>query len=84
MARNDVVTRRGNASVDETFPEHFNNGKLRVFTNPCGEVFVQNTESRVTMRINAVRHDIEFTTEGCFVEPVRVTNTIGHRVSRRR
>jgi hypothetical protein len=57
-------------------------GCLRVYSNPSGELFVENTKAGVTMRIAAVPTGLQFTTEGR-VEPIRVTNTIGWHIGRR-
>lgn len=66
----------------ESFPIHYDDGRIRVFTNPCGEVFVKDIRSGAQMRINSHGRGLEFTTDGR-VEPIRVTNTIGWLVSPR-
>ena len=67
----------------EQFPIHYERGYLRVYTNPSGELFVEDTRSGVSMRINPSHPDgLEFTTDGR-VEPIRVTNMIGWRVGPR-
>ena len=67
----------------DQFPIHYERGHLRVYTNPSGELFVEDTRSGVSMRINPSHPSgLQFTTDGR-VEPIRVTNTIGWRVERR-
>ena len=67
----------------DQFPIHYEGGYLRVYTNPGGELFVRDTRSGVSMRINPARFGgLEFTTDGR-IEPIRVTNTIGWRVEPR-
>lgn len=69
----------------ESFPILHDNGRIRVYKNPCGEVFVKDIRSGATMRINSYgygRGGLSFTTDGR-VEPIRVTNTIGWLVEPR-
>ena len=69
--------------MEEQFPVLYENGLIRVYRNPTGEIFVQHEETNVTMRIHSVRGEgLQFTTAGR-VEPVRVTNMIGWKVSTR-
>lgn len=69
--------------VGGQFPIHYERGYLRVYTNPSGELFVEDIPSGVTMRFNSSRSGgLEFTTDGR-VEPIRVTDMIGWRVERR-
>jgi hypothetical protein len=68
-----------------SFPILFEGYGIRVFRNPSGEIFVEDVESGVTMRLSQSHYPgggIQFTTEG-FVEPIRVTNMIGWRVANR-
>ena len=67
----------------DQFPIHYEGRYMRVYTNPSGELFVEDTRSGVSMRINPSHlGGLEFTTDGR-VEPIRVTNMIGWRVERR-
>ena len=68
----------------ESFPIHYERGYLRVYTNPSGELFVEDTRSGVSMRINPSHPDggLEFTTDGR-VEPIQVNGMIGWRVGPR-
>ncbi|OGF37029.1 hypothetical protein A2482_02550 [Candidatus Falkowbacteria bacterium RIFOXYC2_FULL_48_21] len=67
----------------EGFPIHYESGYLRVYTNPSGELFVEDVRSGVKMRLNPARPDgLEFTTNGR-VQPVVVTGTIGWWVTPR-
>lgn len=77
MASARSVTRKFRDD-NQQFPIHWEGNDLRVFTNPCGELFVEDVRSGVTMRINSFHpgNGIEFTTSGR-VEPVRVSNMIG-------
>lgn len=65
------------------FPIYYERGYLRVYANPSGELFVEDTRSGVSMRINPSHSGgLQFTTDGR-VEPIRVANTIGWRVEPR-
>ena len=67
----------------EQFPIHYEGRYMRVYTNPSGELFVEDTRSGVSMRINPSHPGgLEFTTIGR-VEPFRISNTIGWRVEPR-
>jgi len=62
--------------------ELFNNGKIEVYRySGSDEIFVKNLNSGVTMRINAQGEDVVFTAFGFRVEPTRITNGIGYRIS---
>lgn len=68
---------------DESFPLWYDRGNLRVYTNPSGELFVKDTRTGTTMRINPGRPGgLEFTTDAR-VEPVNINNMIGWRVTPR-
>jgi hypothetical protein len=68
---------------DDQFPTHFNNGRLEVFSNPSGEIFVVDLATKSQMRISAhPRGGLQFTTPE-LVEPERVTNMIGWSVKKR-
>lgn len=67
----------------EQFPIHYEGRYMRVYTNPSGELFVEDARSGVSMRINPSHPGgLEFTTDGR-VEPIRVTNMIGWHVGPR-
>ena len=69
----------------DQFQIHYERGYLRVYTNPSGELFVEDTYSGVSMRINlflSYPGGLQFTTDGR-VEPIRVTNVIGWRIEPR-
>jgi len=55
---------------------------VRVYKNPTDEIFIENIETGVTMRLKASCGGLEFTSEGR-VEPIQVSNMIGWRVGRR-
>lgn len=63
-----------------SFPIHFEGENLRVFTNPSKEVFIENTVSGVTMRLNANGGFIEFTSQTELVQPINVNGMIGWRI----
>lgn len=64
-------------------PILFEDGRVRVYNSPSGEIFVEDTRSGVSMRIKPSHlGGLQFTTDGR-VEPIRVTNTIGWRISPR-
>lgn len=66
------------------FPVHYEGRGMRIYTNPCGEIFVENIASGLTMRFNSGPNGgLVFTTEG-LVEPIQVSNMIGWRISPRR
>jgi len=70
---------------NEDFPILYEDHRVRVFKNPTNEIFVEDVRSGATMRINSYPHldgGLQFTTDGR-VEPIRVTNTIGWRISPR-
>lgn len=77
-------------AVDETkfmhgsvdFPILFQNYGMVVYKNPSGEIFVQNKVSKVQMRLTYVGRGLVFTTED-LVEPTRVTNMIGWKITPR-
>ncbi len=53
--------------------------------NSTGEIFIENLESRVTMRMNGDGRSINFTAfdQGVVVEPIVVNNSIGWRVAKK-
>lgn len=61
---------------NKQFPILYEGNGLRVYTNHCGELFVESTVSNAEMRINACRDGIEFTTDSDIV-PTVINNTIG-------
>ncbi len=65
---------------NKDFPTLYEDGQLRVFKNPSGEVFVRDVRSGTTMCIHSHPYPdggLVFTAEGSLVEPIKVTNTIG-------
>ena len=82
MAQTTAAKTKNRFGGDQ-FPIHYEGRGLRVYTNPSGEVFVENPQSGISMRISSPRPgELQFTTEGR-VEPTLVTNMIGWRVSPR-
>lgn len=65
------------------FPIHYQRGELRIYTNPAGEVFIENTKAGVTMRLNVHHDGLQFTAFGHHVDPTRVANAIGWRIHNR-
>ena len=68
------------------FPEIFRNKKVRIYLNPSEEIFIEDIESGVTIRLNNYYHSeggLLFTTSG-IVEPIRLSNMIGWSVVPRR
>ncbi|MDF1497316.1 MAG: hypothetical protein P1P90_04610 [Patescibacteria group bacterium] len=66
------------------FPVHYEDRNLKVYTNPSGEVFIEDVQTGVSLRICANRADgLHFTTCGR-LEPILVTNMIGYRVEPRK
>lgn len=64
------------------FPEVYRHGNIRIYPNPGREILIENTETGVTMRMDPHgRGGLEFTTNAR-VDPIRVSNMIGWRVSR--
>ena len=69
----------------EHFPILYEGYGVRIFKNPCGEIFIRDAQSGVTMRLKHSTNSsggLEFTTEGS-VEPIRINNMIGWRVCKR-
>jgi len=65
------------------FPIHYEGGSLLVYTNPSGELFVEDIRTGVKMRISpSYPGRLQFTTDGR-VEPIQVTNMIGWRITPR-
>jgi hypothetical protein len=66
------------------FPIHYEGRGLRVFTNPTGELFVEDIASKVTLRMNSTHRPegLQFTTDA-YLDPIHVTNMIGWRASYR-
>lgn len=63
----------------------YENVSLRIYKNPTGEIFVEDKDTKATMRISTYPHDgggLQFTTDQ-LVEPIRVANMIGWRVGPR-
>lgn len=55
---------------------------VRIYKNPTDEIFIENIETGVTIRLKASRCGLEFTTDG-LVQPIRVTNMIGWHIGPR-
>ena len=63
----------------------YEDGSLRIYKNPTNEIFVEDKETKASMRISSYPHcgkGLQFTTSE-LVEPIRVTNMIGWRVGPR-
>lgn len=46
------------------YPTHYEGLGMRVFTNPCGEVFVENIDSGISIRIRPfLPNGLQFTTD---------------------
>jgi len=61
----------------DQFPIHYEKHHLQVFTNPSGELFVEDTRSGAQMRMRATDDgEIEFTSKG----PVEPTIVNGHAI----
>ncbi len=66
----------------ESFPIHYENGEIRIYTNQCGEIFIEDIATGVTMRMNRSHYPgggIEFTTSGR-VEPIARSGMVHWRV----
>lgn len=73
------------AHNSEQFPIFYYDGKIRIYKNPSNEIFVEDLDSRVSMRISQYpdgRRGLRFTTDH-LVEPTVMNGMIGWRVSRR-
>ena len=69
----------------KSFPILFDNGLVRVYKNPMGEIYVEDIRSGVMMQITSDPHidgGLRFATEGR-VEPIPISNPIIWRVSPR-
>jgi len=59
----------------------FNDGRIRVHTNHCGEIFVDDVQNDVQMRISQSSRGLGFTTfGGGRVQPTVVAGSIGYEV----
>ncbi len=59
--------------------------EVLIYKNPCDEIFIQDKKSGTTIRLNAcpdLNGGLQFTSDGR-VEPFRVSNMIGYRISPR-
>ena len=55
------------------FPIHYEGHDVRVYTNPTGEIFVEDTRTGISMRINPSHSGgLRFSTSGR-VEPIAIT-----------
>lgn len=70
---------------DEPYTNLYENGFMRVFKTPSGQVLVEDIRSGAEMRISQASpaSGLEFTTNGV-VEPVRSKDLTRWRVTRRR
>ena len=83
MTSRTVKAETGHKHGNESFPIHYEGQSLRAYTNPSGELFVEDTRSGATIRINSYHlGGLQFTTDGR-VEPIRITNMIGWSVTPR-
>ena len=56
---------------------------LKVYTNLSGELFIENTQSGVYMRINSShRGELEFTIQGGRIDPIQINGLIGWWIHR--
>jgi len=63
------------------FPIHFRNGKILVYTNPSGEVFVElSGDERVCVRISDSRDDLTITAHNSLMTPTSVNGLSAFRV----
>lgn len=72
-------------SHSEEILDLLDDGRIRVFKNPCNEIFVEDVRTGTTIRISNYPYGsggLQFTTDH-LVEPIRVTNMIGWRVGPR-
>ena len=70
---------------DSPFPVCYidNHRRLKVYTNPAGELFIENTQSGVYMRINSShRGELEFTIQGGRIDPIQINGLIGWWIHR--
>ena len=69
----------------DQFPILFEGRGVRIYKNPCDEIFIENIETRIVMRLSASQGGLEFTAFNCgaIVEPIVVANSIGWRVGKR-
>lgn len=73
----------GHRFGNENFPIIHDNGRLQVYTNHAGEIFVEDKGSGAIMRINPYGNGqgIRFSAAGGRVEPIVVNGMIQWRVS---
>lgn len=69
----------------ESFPILYEDHSVRIYKNPTDEIFIEDIRSGATMRLSSYPQSdggLQFTTDGR-VEPIRISNMIGWRVSPR-
>lgn len=76
------ATALGYKHDSDQFPILYEGCNVRIYKNHCDEIFIENIDSEVTMRLSASQDGLEFTTDSR-VEPIRVTNMIGWLISPR-
>ncbi len=62
------TTALGYKRDSDQFPIFYEGRGVRIYKNPCDEVFIENIESGVIIRLNAIGDGLVFTTDGR-VEP---------------
>lgn len=70
---------------NEQFPILFERGNLQIYKNPTDEIFIEDLQTGASIRLNVdPRGGLQFTTGAHeLVEPERVSNMIGWRISKR-
>jgi hypothetical protein len=65
---------------DDERSEIFNNERIRIYTNPAGEVFIESIQSGLTMRLDPFSQgELNITSDGR-VEAVVVSGRVGYRI----
>ena len=67
----------------DRFTPLYRDSRIQVYTNSAGEIYIKDLGEGVSMTFHSSDRGLEFVTEG-LVEPIRIKNGIGWRISRRR
>lgn len=59
------------------FPILHDDGRLQVYKNHCGELFIEDSQTGVTLRLRSLRGRGLVCTTDARLEPTLINNTIG-------
>jgi hypothetical protein len=67
-------------SEDDQFPVLFKDGRLKVYKNPSGEIFVEDVRTGALLRIGTDGRGLMLTAFGHKIQPEVVGGSIGYSV----